>query len=57
MEESKTSAKVASCGYDGLRRGRAVVIPGVMNHLLVQSLRVTPRSVVRKISRYISDRG
>jgi len=41
--------KVARAGYRGLGRGKAVVVPGLRNKLLVLALRFTPRSVVRRI--------
>lgn len=41
--------EVAKAGYRGLRRGKAIVIPGLRNKLLVLALRLTPRSLVRKV--------
>ncbi len=41
--------KVAKAGYSGLKRGKAVVVPGVLNRLLAESIRFTPRRVVRKL--------
>lgn len=43
------AATVARAGHAGFRRGRAIVVPGLRNKLGVQSLRVAPRSVVRKL--------
>ena len=40
---------VAKAGYSGLKRGKAVVVPGVVNRLLAESIRFTPRRVVRKL--------
>lgn len=37
---------VAEAGYRGMMRGRRIVIPGVLNKVGVQSLRVSPRRVV-----------
>lgn len=37
------AAPVARAGYDGMRAGRRVVVPGVMNKLFVQSVRAMPR--------------
>jgi short-subunit dehydrogenase len=47
---------VARAGYEGLKMGRAIVIPGLTNRLLVQSIRFTPRAMVRQIVRMIQDR-
>ena len=45
-----TSAeRVAQQGYEAAMAGRAIAIPGLMNWLGVQSLRVTPRVVVRRL--------
>ncbi len=46
---------VAKQGYQAMRRGCAVVIPGVSNKVLAQSIRFTPRALVTKLSRFISD--
>jgi uncharacterized protein len=65
MEESKLvkgkdimdSLTVARAGYEGLHEGRAVVIPGFMNKMLVQSVRFLPRSTVTHIVRKVQDRA
>jgi short-subunit dehydrogenase len=65
MEESKLvkgkeimdSLTVARAGYEGLHQGRAVVIPGFMNRMLVQSVRFLPRSTVTNIVRKVQDRA
>ena len=41
---------VALAGYKGMMKGKAVVIPGLMNKLTIQSLRFLPRSIVRFIA-------
>jgi short-subunit dehydrogenase len=41
---------VAEAGYRGLMAGKPVVIPGLMNKLIAQSVRFTPRSMVTKIA-------
>jgi short-subunit dehydrogenase len=43
--------QVALAGYEGLMKGKAIVIPGLVNWLGAQSPRVLPRSVVRFIVR------
>jgi short-subunit dehydrogenase len=39
---------VARAGYEGMKQGRRVVIPGWKNRLVVESLRVSPRGMVTK---------
>ena len=48
-------AEVARAGYAGLMAGRTVVIPGVMNKALIQSIRVSPRRVVTGITRWFQE--
>lgn len=48
---SMTARAVAEIGYRGMMRGKAVVIPGLMNRLTVFSMRFAPRSVVAKITK------
>jgi short-subunit dehydrogenase len=46
---------VARAGYDGMMRGKRVVVPGAANRALVQALRVTPRRLATAIARRIQD--
>ncbi len=46
---------VAEAGYRGMMAGKPVVIPGAMNKLLVQTVRVSPRSMVTKIVRKLQE--
>ena len=46
---------VARAGYEGMRRGRRVVVPGLGNKLLVQALRLSPRRVVTAVARRIQE--
>lgn len=39
-------ADVARKGYEGMKRGKSVVIPGIVNKLQIFSLRLAPRAVV-----------
>jgi uncharacterized protein len=50
------AASVAQAGYEGFRRGAAVVIPGLQNRLLVQSVRFTPRRLVTRIVHKMQER-
>jgi uncharacterized protein len=46
---------VALKGYRGLMAGKTLVIPGLRNWLLAESLRVSPRKVVTAVSRRLMD--
>jgi short-subunit dehydrogenase len=41
---------VARLGYDGMMRGKAVVIPGLRNKLITIAARLTPRPVMTEMS-------
>jgi short-subunit dehydrogenase len=50
--------EVAAAAYRGLQRGRAIVIPGAVNWLLIAAQRLGPRALVRRIGRrYIRSFG
>lgn len=44
-----TSAEVAAFGVKAMERGDAVAIPGVMNKVMAESVRFTPRFVTRRL--------
>jgi short-subunit dehydrogenase len=46
---------VALKGYRGLVAGKTLVIPGVKNWLVTQSLRISPRKTVTAISRWLME--
>jgi uncharacterized protein len=46
---------VAEAGYRGLMAGKPVVIPGLMNKILAQSVRFSPRCLVTKIARKMQE--
>lgn len=48
------AASVARFGYQAFRQGRRVAIPGLVNRLMVQSLRLTPRRWVTALVKRIS---
>lgn len=48
---------VARAGYRGLLRGKTLVIPGLRNWLVAESVRFSPRKVVTAVSRWISERA
>jgi short-subunit dehydrogenase len=47
---------VARAGFEGLLKGRRLVIPGVVNKLLVQSARIAPRALILRISKSLTER-
>jgi len=51
-----TARSVAVAGYRGLMRNKAVVIPGLQNKMLAQSVRVSPRSVVTRFVKWLNQR-
>lgn len=47
---------VALAGYEGMQRGRAVVVPGVLNKLLAIGERFAPSAIVLEINRFLLTR-
>jgi short-subunit dehydrogenase len=45
------AATVAQIGYRGMMEGKTVVIPGVKNRIMAESVRFTPRKLVTKLVR------
>jgi short-subunit dehydrogenase len=46
---------VAEAGYRGMMQGRTIVVPGLANNLLIQSMRISPRWAVRMITRWFQE--
>ena len=46
---------VALAGYRGMRAGKRIVVPGLGNKLLLQSLRVSPRRLITAIARWLQE--
>jgi uncharacterized protein len=46
---------VARAGYRGLLKGKTLVIPGLRNWMVMESLRFSPRKTVTAISRRLLD--
>jgi short-subunit dehydrogenase len=51
MMRPADSKSVARAGYEGMKSGKRIVIPGAKNKLLAQSIRVSPRRLVTAIVR------
>lgn len=49
------AASVARAGYDGMRRGKRVVIPGVINKVMVAATRLAPRALLAKAVRRVQE--
>jgi len=47
---------VARAGYEGMKKGKTLVIPGVMNRLMVQGVRLMPRKAVTQAARRIQEK-
>jgi uncharacterized protein len=52
-----TSKEVAEYGYKAMMKGKTVAIHGMMNWLMANSVRFTPRALVVKITRMIQDKA
>jgi short-subunit dehydrogenase len=46
---------IARVGYQGCMRDNRVVIPGVMNKVGVQSVRISPRRVATQVARMLQE--
>lgn len=51
------AAQVARSGYNGWRAGRAIVLPGLRNHLLIWGARLLPRMVLRRTIRGLQQKS
>lgn len=49
-----TSEAVAASGYRAMKRGKRVHITGLMNYILAQSIRFTPRNIVTALVKQLS---
>ena len=54
MTSVMSAADVARAGYDAMMAGRALVVPGVVNKIGAQSVRLVPRRVAAKIARALN---
>jgi short-subunit dehydrogenase len=49
------AATVARSGYDGMMRGARVVVPGWINKLMAQAVRIAPRALATQIARSLHE--
>jgi short-subunit dehydrogenase len=52
--DAKTAARA---GYQGLLKGKTMVIPGVRNWLVAESVRFSPRKMATAVSRWVSEKA
>lgn len=48
--------EVARIGYEGMKQGRRIVIPGWKNRMLVEGVRLAPRSLLTKVVRRLQEK-
>ena len=48
------AAEVARIGYEGWKRGKVIVVPGLTNRFGVFMVRLAPRAMVRKLARQLN---
>ncbi len=46
---------IAEAGYRGMLRGRRVIVPGLVNKVMMQAVRISPRRVVTAVARRIQE--
>ncbi|EPG67836.1 SDR family oxidoreductase [Leptospira wolffii] len=51
------ASDVAKIGYEAVKSGRTVVVSGIANKLMAQSVRISPRFLVRKLARILNTVG
>jgi hypothetical protein len=50
------SPTVAMAGYKGMMRGKTLIVPGLLNKTLAQSVRLGPRKLVTAVARSVQER-
>jgi uncharacterized protein len=48
------ASDVARIGYEGWKQGKVLVVPGITNRAGVALVRVSPRSIVRKLLKHLN---
>jgi short-subunit dehydrogenase len=56
MLQVADAAVVARAGYEGFRAGKRIVIPGLVNKMGVQSIRVSPRALITRMVKRMQER-
>jgi short-subunit dehydrogenase len=56
MLQVADAAAVARAGYEGFRAGKRIVIPGLINKVGVQSIRVSPRALITRMVKRMQER-
>jgi uncharacterized protein len=54
FRSSAEAASVARYGYRAMMKGKTIAIPGLWNKLSQESLRVSPRSVLRGVAGWLN---
>lgn len=52
-----SSSAVARAGFRGMMKGKTLIVPGVKNKVMAQSLRLSPRKLVTAVARRLQERG
>jgi len=52
-----TSESVAREGYAGMKRGKRIVVTGLRNKVMAQSIRISPRRIVTKVVRRLQEKA
>lgn len=51
-----SAAQVAKAGYNGLLKGKTIIIPGLVNKLMAFSVRLMPRSMITAVAAQLNQR-
>jgi short-subunit dehydrogenase len=49
-----SASDVARAGWRGMKQGRAVIVPGLLNQMMMFSLRITPKFMIRWIASFLN---
>ena len=56
LKKPMTSLQVARIGFEAMKRGRRVVVTGLSNKILAQSVRLSPRALTVKITKRLQEK-